>query len=223
MEARIYQLVYHLSRHYLLGWTLNRWTILGLLISPFVLLLIPFQSPLWPWLLFGLLLFFNLSSIIGVWWIRRRGFLRFEPEALESDIAPTPLPFPDKIPLNASGNFAVESMIRSFVEERGHYQAFKTRERVIMVPMPHTRYVLLALSSETEIGWWYIFFKPNMIKHYEPGRLCFGPHMRPALRLTYLPEDRETPETIYLSFDTLAHRNQMLADLLTDQILETAA
>lgn len=218
MRGHIYQLIYFFSRHSLFGWTLNRWLILALLFGPLILLLTPLKTSLEGLFLLVALFLGGLSGIIAIWRMRRRGFLRFESETLNLSTSPKLLPFPEKIPIHASGSFAVSGMTRYFVEESAYYQTFQTRERVVMVQIFDTRYFWLIQSPENETGWWYTFFTPEIIQSFEPGQICFGPRKRPALRLTYLPDETETPQTLYLSFDTSEQRNQVLADLYADQV-----
>jgi hypothetical protein len=105
-----------------------------------------------------------------------------------------------------------------FVEEEAQYQTFQTRERVIMVKIAQTRFLWLIQSPEGEIGWWYTFFTPNLIRAVETGRLHFGRKTRPALRLTYQPDGSEIPQILHLTFDTVDIRRPILADLEADQI-----
>jgi hypothetical protein len=191
---------------------------LALLFGPLILLLTPLKTSLEGLLLLGALFLLDLGGIIAIWRVRRRGFLHFEPETLNSNTSSDSLLFPEKIPIHASGNFAVGGMTRYFVEESAYYQTFQTRERVVMVQILDTRYFWLIQSPENETGWWYTFFTPETIQSFEPGQVCFGPRKRPALRLTYLPKEAETPQTLYLSFDTAEQRNQVSADLYADQV-----
>ena len=85
-----------------------------------------------------------------------------------------------------------------------------------MVAIEPSRYLLLAQSSEAEVGWWYAFFNPHIIQTIEPGQVCFGAHRRPALRITYHSPETDTPETLYLSFNSSEARRQVLADLNAD-------
>jgi len=218
LTSRIDKLLYLFSRHFLFGWTLNRWLIVSLLVSPFICLLTFLNVSQWRWFLLAGLLLLAWGAIFTIWQIRKRGFLRFEPERLADEIPPDALAFPEKIPLRASGYFRVNNATRYFVEEEAHYQTFQTRERVVMVEISQTRYLLLSTSSEAEMGWWYTFFTPRVIKRIESGQIQFGGQIRPALRLTYLPEATETAETIYLSFEDAAHRARVLADLQADEV-----
>jgi len=218
LAGRIYQLVYLAGRHFLFGWTITRWAMLVFLFGPLILFLTYLRTSPQGLLWLGLLFLLGLGGVITIWGAQRQGFLRFDPEPLNQDIPSDLLPFPDKNPARASGRFAVGGMTRYFVEEAAHYQTFHTRERVVMVQIFDTRYLWLAQSPENETGWWYTFFKPEVIRSFEPGQLCFGPHNRPALRLTYRPAETEAPQTIYLSFDTPLERAQVLADLYADRI-----
>jgi hypothetical protein len=115
----------------------------------------------------------------------------------------------------------VSGMNRYFVEERAYYQAFETRERVIMVNVPLTRLLLLSHSPELEVGWWYSFFTPQTLQEVDVGVIYFGLKPRPALRLIYHPKEVKVPKTVYLSFDHDEYHNQILADLCADQKINT--
>jgi hypothetical protein len=214
LEGLFYRLAYFTGRHYFWGWTLTRWIVLGLMALPFFLL--PFRQRPGGLIIIGLVVLLSLAGLIAIWQVRRRGYLRFEPETKPS-IEPDALSFPNKIIVRASGEFAVSGMIRYFVEEAAQYQTFQTRERVIMINIDRTGFLFLINSLEAESGWWYTFFTPTILKGVEPGKLHFGSKARPALRLTYQPEEADTPKTLYLTFDTPEQRRCVLADLAADQ------
>lgn len=219
--SQVNQTLYRFSRHFFLGWTLNRWLILGLLVCPALGILVTMRGEIL-WLSVVIILALIAWAIIYlVWRVRQAGFVRFEPESMPNAILPTPLSFPEKIPVQVSGNFTVSGRIRYFVEEAAHYQTFKTRERVLMLEMGQTRYFLLSISDEKDAGWWYIFFMPDMVQTLELGQLFYGRSTRSAIRLTYLPEDSETPSTVFLTFDSDDARTAVLADLAADGVTAT--
>ena len=222
LKGLIHQTTYRLSRHYSGGWTLLRWLILLLLIAPILSVTKTFfQWPPWGWLPLAIAALFSAAIFFTLWQSKRRGhicFLAGQTPRLPQ-LPPTELPFPQKIPLRASGNFSVEGQTRYFVEENAFYQTFATRERVIMVNVSFTR-LLFAPSPKAEIGWWYSFFTPKILVTYQPGTLCFGASPRPALQLRYYPnEDSKKTETVYLSFDSPENLAIVLADLQADKII----
>ena len=214
MEGFFYRLAYFAGRHYFGGWTLTRWIVLGLIFLPVFLL--PFRQRPGGLVIIGLVVLISLAALIAIWRVRRRGFLRFEPEPLVTSVEPDALPFPDKIPVRASGHFSVSGIVRYFVEETAQYQTFQTRERVIMVNIARTSFLFVINSLEAEAGWWYTFFTPNILLGVEPGKLHFGSQVRTALRLTYQPEEADASKTVYLTFDTPEQRRCILADLEAD-------
>lgn len=214
-EGIIYQCAYRLQRHYLFGWSATRWLVIGLLLLPagFYFNLLPGE---WP--AAGAAATVSLSLIFILWLAKRRNFLRFEahPPGSMPVVAPAPLTFTEKLPLRASGTFAVGDMSRYFVEETARYQVFETRERAIHLFAPPSRLLLLALSPRPEIGWWYTFFTPQTLQTIEAGRLVFGSRPRPALRLTVRPDAAELPRVLHLSFDSPEQQTLVLADLRAD-------
>lgn len=216
MSGRINQLAYRFSRHFFMGWTLTRWVVTMLLLMPLVVLVSPVRRMPGGWLILLLFALFSLGGIYSLWRVRRKGYLQFEAASQPETIAPVSLQFPEKIALRVSGNLRVSKLTRYFVEERAFYQTFNTRERVIMVEMAQTRYLLLAQSAEGEVGWWYAFFTPKIVHQLTSGQVCFGPHERPAIALTYQPDGEDAPETLYFSFDSPADRAVVLANLYRD-------
>ena len=213
MIGRLYYLVYHLDRHRLLGWTLTRWLVYGAIFGPIFFYLSPFRRLAWGWGLLAGLIIISLIGLLALWQIRRGDYLQFDPQTTPIDIAAKPLSFPEKISLRASGYFRVNNQQRYFVEESAYYQTFNTRERVIMVEVARTRFLWLAQSTELDVGWWYTFFTADLVHQVDLGRLSFGPHLRPALRLRYQPAEASDPETLYISFESEAACRKILADL----------
>lgn len=212
---------YIFHRHYLFGWALLRYFVLLLLIAPTLALVkAVFQTPAWGWLELGSAGLLSVTLFLIVWQSKRRGFMRFRaaPPPSSPSIPPSELPYLEKITLRASGNFRVRGVTRYFVEESALYQSFATKERVIMVNIFFSRFMLLAHSPNAEIGWWYSFFTPESLVNYQSGTLYFGATPRPALQLRYHPDkDDNKTETLYLSFDSSQDLAIVLADLQADK------
>jgi hypothetical protein len=102
------------------------------------------------------------------------------------------------------------------VEAPANYTTFETREHCVMTRVPLTRLFLLGKSREEDVGWWYTFFDPTIIRSVESGRLYFGLRPRPALRLEIVQSDDSNYETLYLSFEDQATLSLVLADLQYD-------
>ena len=169
------------------------------------------------------------GALATMWWAGRQRYVRFEHRPLGTDERVNPctkqqpgattLPTMGKAQVCATGHFEVSGMRRYFVEVPADYTTFETREHCVMTNVPRTRLFLLGKSREDEVGWWYIFFQPNMIRSVESGWLYFGLRPRPALRLEIVRSDSPEDETLYLSFDDETTLSLVLADLQYDTTL----
>ncbi len=134
-----------------------------------------------------------------------------------AQIALQPIAYPQKISVRVTGWFSVGNKTRYFVNEVAFYQTFETRERVLMVAIPRSRWLLLWHSPENDVGWWYNFFTPPQLQRVEHGQLHFGARPRPALKLHLSPEDgRKAAAIFYISTHTPADMAQLIADLKAD-------
>lgn len=160
-------------------------------------------------------LFLAYAGIL--YWAMRRRYIHFAPdEALLDDRPPfAGLDMADLIPTRASGWFTVEGKRQYYVDLDADYQTVPSREHIVLARVHPSRFLLVGRWLEWEIGWWYIFFEPAMIRQMRLGHLYFGARPRPAVRLTYRP-DVKTIETIHLAFDNLAALRQVWADLMVD-------
>lgn len=206
------QITYRLHRHAFLGWTLTRWLVIGLFLPPMLGLVgvWPLSRPI-IFVLFAL----GLAVTLALWRIKVAGYLRFTPTEPAFPAA-APLPDTAEIPVRVSGRFSVSAATRYFVEAEAFYQTFQTRERVLKVTIPFSRFLLLAHSPEPETGWWYAFFSPQTLKMVQPGVVHFGYLPRPALRLVYQPDGADKPEYLFISFDSTESGAKIIADLLAD-------
>ncbi len=216
-EGLIYRFVYNLERHSLFDVRLRRWLILLCLIAPAALW---FRA--WGATHLVTALAVTLGAVIiliSVWWADRQHYVRFvpgSPSPPERDDQPvSPLPAMSKVPVRASGFFEVSGMRRYFVEAPADYTTFETREHCVMTQVPFSRFLLLGTSKEEEVGWWYTFFQPHMLRAVTGGRLYFGLRPHPALQLQIAPAD-DRVEILYLSFEDEATRSSVMADLLPD-------
>jgi|Deesub1362A_J573_1020465.scaffolds.fasta_scaffold07418_5 hypothetical protein len=143
---------------------------------------------------------------------KRRGYIIFRSEEGLSQEVPRLKP-DEKLAIRATGQFEVEGRSCYFVEARTDFATMETREHILMARIPYSRFLLASFPKE-KVGWWYIFFKPDMIREIELGRVHFGIRPRPAIRLTY--EDKGERREVYLSFDDEFQRQMVLEDLLLD-------
>lgn len=210
-----YKIAYQMSRHYVLGHSLARWAVLlsGLGLGWAIWRYL--DSPIWALAGAGL-------AGLAVWLLlrqaRRRRYIRFFPQA-ETEapvVASTALSLGQRVPVRATGHFEVSNMRRYFVEAAAQFEAFETRERVVMVNVRPSQVLLLARSAAREIGWWYTFFQPWMVSGVELGHLEFGSSRRPALKIGVQVDQGADPEELFLSFDDERSRAVVLADLQVD-------
>lgn len=216
LEGLIYRFVYNLERHRLFEVRLRRWLILLCLIAP---------AALWfgAWgatrFVAGLVTAGAASVLVAIWQAGRQHYVRFAPDfSSPPETAAPPVsswPAMSKVPVRASGFFEVSSMRRYLVEAQADYMTFETREHCVMARIPFSRFLLLDASGRGEVGWWYIFFQPAMLRAVTGGRLYFGLRPRPALQLQ-IASIRDRVEILHLSFEDETTRSLILADLLHD-------
>jgi len=227
-EGLIYQFVYSLHRHWLFSVRLRYWLVFSCFILPAaVWLKLSRTSPVAA----VLVTLAALSLLAATWWAGRQRYVRFverghspgatpgpgeEGTNREADQGLSTLPAMGKVHAHATGYFEVSGMRRYFVETPADYTTFETREHCVMTRVPRSRFLLLAKSSPVEVGWWYTFFQPAMIRAMQRGWLYFGLHPRPAVRLQITLPGNSREETLHLSFDDEAARGMVLADLQQD-------
>lgn len=226
LEGLIYQFVYSLERHRLFNIRLRHWLILLCFILPAMLWLRLWGSSY----LVAVLVTLGAAGVLATtWWASRQRYVRFEGhtsgvgeqtnQSTDQQPGATTSPTMSKAHVCATGHFEVSGMRRYLVEAPASYTTFETRERCVMTKVPLTRLFLLGKSREDEVGWWYTFFQPNMIRSVASGRLFFGLRPRPTLRLEIIQSDGPEDETLYLSFDDEATLSLVLADLQNDATL----
>jgi hypothetical protein len=222
-EGLTYHFVYNLERHRLFNIRLRHWLILFCLILPATLWLKPWGTNRLAAMLVTL---GAASALVATWWAGRQNFVRFEEHAALATGGinqgtdrhwdePRP-PSTSNSHVCATGHFEVSGMRRYFVETPANYTTFETGEHCVMTQVPSTRFLLVGKSPEDEVGWWYTFFQPDMIRAVASGWLYFGLRPRPALRLEIAKSDGAENERLHLSFDDEATRSLILADLQAD-------
>jgi hypothetical protein len=186
--------------------------ILGLVIAvrwqPYLWLLVP---------LIGLC----VGYLLLLWWAGQQGYLYFE--GLPQDAPPIHPLLPNKVtPVRASGWFTVEGQNQYYVHLEAEFQTVATREHIIMARVHPSRFLLLGRWPQHELGWWYVFFQPTMIRKVQVGRLHFGPKPHLALQVTYVSEEKKH-KTICLTFDNTSTLQEVWGDLLYDAPPDVAA
>ena len=219
VKGTLLRLFYRLRRHLWGGWPLSRW--LGLLFLGDALLALLYGWPVfWPAALLGGL--YGLYLLFLAWAARKR-YVCFRPAALPSPHKTLrPLRSEELIPLRASGWFTVEGRGRYYADLEADFETMGTREHIILGRVIPSRFGGLGRWPADELGWWYIFFQPAMIRHLEVGRFCHGSQPRWAIHVVYAP-DKETEESIYLVFEGVLPLWRVWADLLRDAPPEVRA
>ena len=219
VKGTLLRLFYRLRRHLWGGWPLSRW--LGLLLLGGALLALLYGWPVfWPAVLLGGL--YGLYLLLLVWAARRR-YVRFQPASPPPTKQPLrPLRREELVRLRASGWFTVEGQGRYYADLEAHFETVGTREHIILGRVTPSRFLGVGRWPADELGWWYIFFQPAMIRRLEMGRFSHGSQPRWAIHVVYAP-DQEAEESIYLVFDELSPLWRVLADLLADVPQEVRA
>lgn len=157
---------------------------------------------------------------IGPWVAQRHFYVVFRPEAVLPPAALSPLAPTDKVPVRVSGRLGVEGREQVFTELPGYYRTYASREHAVLARKTPRRGRLCREDDPDRMGMWYLFITPAALVRVDPGRLYFGAHSRPALRLCYRRRDRhgrETAAIAFLSFADEADRSRVHGDLLYDR------
>jgi hypothetical protein len=170
----VLKFVYRLRRHRWLGWSLARWLGLLLLVGAVAALIQEWPQPR----LAGLLAVGLLAYVLLLGWAARKEFLHFIPDAdaggePRSRNTASPLGRGQKVPLRASGFFAVEGNEQRFVDLGADFETTGTREHMVLARVHPSRFLLFCTWPKSELGWWYVFFQPDMIRQVTRGRLYF--------------------------------------------------
>jgi hypothetical protein len=237
-EGLIYQFVYKLERHRFLNIRLRHWLILLCIVLPVMMWLRVWGANH----VTAILVTLGAAGVlVAIWWAGRQLYVRFVEHArgaasvtppgkteaarggatrgaVDPSSAGSPLPAMSKVRVYATGFFEVSGMRRYLVETPADYTTFETREHCVMAQMPFSRFLLLGTFDRDEVGWWYTFFQPEMIRSVSRGMLYYGLRPRPALQLQIAADHQS--EVLYLSFDDEATRSLVLADLQLDATLE---
>jgi hypothetical protein len=216
----ILQVAYRLRRHLWLAWPLSRW--LGLLMFLTCIWALLRWRP-WPWAtLIPASIYLVYLGILT--WAKQQGYLRFKPlsgeVAREPDPSPTgsalpPLGIQEMVPARASGWFTVEGENQYYIDLDADFETVGTREHIVLARVHPSSYLMFGQWPKYEMGWWYIFFQPEMIQDMRLGHLDFGAQPQLALRIVYTPNG-ETEEAAYLTFDDEVGLRRVWDDLLRD-------
>jgi hypothetical protein len=174
----------------------------------------------WPrfWLAtpFGLL-WLSYLALLG--WAARRKYVLFEPLP-HAEILPQAHSLPalraeELVPVRATGSFTVEGKNQYYVDVEADFETVQTREHIVLGRVHPSRFLLVGSWPEWELGWWYIFFQPEMIQEMSLGQLWAGRGVHLALRVLYT-SDEQSLQTIYLACDDRDAMRRIWDDLSRD-------
>ncbi|MCX6031392.1 MAG: hypothetical protein NT169_19100 [Chloroflexi bacterium] len=229
MTSRILKLFYQLRVHRFGAWALDRWAVTAVWGGAAFLLLrwLLRGTPAiswWHWFVLGLLIVAGGALLALARWAARRAYSIFEPQDDLPQPAACALDPEDKVLHRATGRFEVAGKPHFWAELLAYWRTFAIREHAVLAIIHPSRFLLLGSVSESDLGMWYIFFRPEDVRTITPGRLTFGATVRPALRVVYaiVPTasmGRKRPsqpiiDTVYLAFDDEAVRGKVWGDLL---------
>jgi hypothetical protein len=212
----VLRLAYRLRRYLLLGWSVARWGGVLLFLAGVWALFYWWPSP-WPAMAVGGSL---LAYLFVLAWATRKGFLHFQPlpeqqARIRALPAPHALRLEELVPARVSGHFVVESLAQYLIDLEANFETVETREHIVLARKGLTRFLWLARWPGYEVGWWYIFFQPYMIREMAVGHLYVGRRPSLALRVAYAP-DEETQQVVYLAFVDGPALRRVWDDLLLD-------
>jgi hypothetical protein len=219
----VLQFVYRLHHHLWLGWSLARW--FGVLLggAALVTLIRWWWQPCFPASLGGLFIVYLLVLA----WAARLRYVCFKPfaeasEVLQDTPTGTPLRPEALVPTRVSGHFSVHGQEQYYVNVEANFETVGSREHIILGRIHPSRFLLLGSWPSWEVGWWYAFFQPAMLRRIDIGNLHFGSRAQQAIRIAYA-QNEDTVETLYLAFDDLTALRRVWEDIIQDAPLEVVA
>jgi hypothetical protein len=192
------QLAYRLHRHFIAGWSVARW--LGtILVLASLGLLVARRAVTWDVILLAVLSAIYLATLV---WAGRKRYVHFRPapsaETLLGRAPATPALGPEElVPIQAGGTFTVHGQEQYYVDLDADYESVRSREHIILAQIPPSRFLGLGSWPDHELGYWYIFFQPAMLRQIRVGYLHFGSQPRLAVEVVYSPDD-EVHTPVYL-------------------------
>lgn len=209
-----FKFAYSLYRHRWLGWPLSHWLGLALLVGGTIASIRAWPSP-WGAVVFGILF---LAYGAALAWAARLGYVVFEAQQRSDDTGKScavevTLRPEEMVPVRVSGLFTVQGKTRYFVDVDADFQTTALDEHIIMGRVRPSRYLLLGQWPEGELGWWYMFFRPEMIRQLAVGQLRFGLRSRNALRLI-LAASADGEQVVFLALPDRAQLARVQMHLL---------
>jgi hypothetical protein len=109
----------------------------------------------------------------------------------------------------------VEGKEQHYVDLEADFETVGTREHIILGRVLPSKFLVVGHWSYVELGWWYIFMRPAMLRELGVGLLYFGAEPLEALRVVYAPQP-EVEQTVYLTFEDDTALKRVWDDLLLD-------
>ena len=142
-------------------------------------------------------------------WAHRQRYVVFRARSITIPVGTPDLRAEQKLFLSGSGIFEVSGMRRYLVEVPVVFWTTELAEHIVAAKVRAFNLLGVGVPG-SERGWWYVFLEPPRVLEIEPGDLCFGLRVRPAVRVLYrTPRGRDT---LYLS----CRDTQQLAVVLTE-------
>jgi len=203
---------YNFARHRIAGIPLAWWLLAFAVAWPVLLAVGTVPATAWSIAVAVLAALLLAAIAVGA----RNGYVVFRPAAARPDVTGRPLRPEEKVPARATGVFEVSGMTHYLADARAWFETVETREHIVIVWNPLSRFLLFAQTPKHLAGMWYAFFQPSHIRALEPGQMSFGGRIRPALRIAYQSEDAKARAHLYLAFDNEENLAAVLDDLLRD-------
>lgn len=203
---------YNFTRHRVAGIPLTLWLLAFAVAWPALLISGSVRTTAWSIAAAGLAVLLLAAIAIGA----RNGYVVFRPAPERPSISGRPLKPEEKIPARATGVFEVSGMAHYLADARAWFETVETREHIVIVWNPMSRFLLFAKTPKHLAGMWYAFFQPSHIRALQAGQMAFGGRVRPALRIAYQPDEAKARAQLYLAFDSEENLAAVLDDLRRD-------
>lgn len=203
---------YNFTRHRIAGIPLTLWLLAFAVAWPALLTLGTARATAWSIAAAVIAVLLLMAIAIGA----RNGYVVFRPAAERPAISGRPLKPEEKVPARATGVFEVSGMTHYLADARAWFETVETREHIVIVWNPMSRFLLFAKTPKHFAGMWYAFFQPSQIRALQVGQMAFGGRVRPALRIAYQSDEAKARAQLYLAFDNEENLAAVLDDLRRD-------
>lgn len=203
---------YNFTRHRIAGIPLTWWLLAFAVAWPALMVLGTVRVTAWSIAAAVVAVLLLVAIAVGA----RNRYVVFRPAGERPAIAGRPLKPEEKVPARATGVFEVSGMNHYLADARAWFETVETREHIVIVWNPLSRFLLFAKTPKHLAGMWYAFFQPSHIRALQVGHMAFGGRVRPALRIAYQPDEAKARAHLYLAFDNEENLAAVLDDLRRD-------